>query len=97
MRKFIKKLAVGLLAATIIVGSSFTSLAATNCLHMRDYGCHNYAHRTRGTNTNRTVMGITEDGCYWRVEVKVEYVGECVCGAWGVYDISTYDEYERIR
>ena len=95
MKKFTKKLVVGLLAAMVIVGSSFTTLAASDCLHVRDYGCHNFTHRDRGTDVSKLVLGITQDGRYWHVKVTVDYRGECVCGMWGTYKTEVYYDYER--
>lgn len=94
MKKFIKKFAVGLLAATIIVGSSFTSLAASYCLNVRDYGCHNYRHRDRGNVESAVAMGMTTSGKVHYI-VTVNHWGECMCGEWGIIEMVTqYDVYK---
>ena len=94
MKKFIKKFAVGLLAATIVVGSSFTSLAATNCLHVRDYGCHNYHHRYRGVKSVVAVNVRMTPGGYITGTRIITHQGECVCGEWGTWT-ETEDIWEK--
>lgn len=90
----IKKVVITALAVCILF-APFKSLAATNCLNVRDYGRHYYTDRRYESVIAKGPLKYDDIIGSWYRDVTYSRVDVCMCGA-SQTDMVTRKVYESL-